>query len=48
MASWHFYAAYWTQSACAAVGEQSNAQAYRCDYKKGNDGKWKWFLYLKY
>ncbi|MEV0321144.1 hypothetical protein ACIBKX_18220 [Streptomyces sp. NPDC050658] len=45
--SWRFYAAYWTNSACVAVGEQSGRDYY-CQYKRGNDGRMKYFLYLWY
>jgi hypothetical protein len=44
-ASWRFYAAYWTNSACVAVGEQSGTY-YKCELKRGNDHQWKFFLYL--
>ncbi|OPC79611.1 hypothetical protein B4N89_00395 [Embleya scabrispora] len=46
-ASWHFYHAYWTKGTCAGVGIDSGKD-WLCQYKKGNDGKMKWFLYLWY
>lgn len=47
MAGWHFYHAYWTQNTCRAVG-QALGGPYNCEYKRGNDGKMKWFLYRWY
>ncbi|WP_157857551.1 hypothetical protein [Streptomyces yerevanensis] len=45
--SWRFWAAYWTPEACVAVGDQSGRN-WKCEYKRGTDGKMKWFLYLWY
>ncbi len=46
-ASWHFYRAYWTVGACSAEGDALGG-SYYCEYKRGNDGKMKWFLYRWY
>jgi hypothetical protein len=47
MASWHFYRAYWSKAACLTEGDALGG-TFKCEYKKGNDGKWKWFLYRWY
>ncbi|WP_030417708.1 hypothetical protein [Streptomyces sp. NRRL F-5065] len=46
-AGWHFYRAYWTLGACTAEGDALGG-SYYCEYKRGNDGKMKWFLYRWY
>ncbi|SED26410.1 hypothetical protein SAMN04490356_7698 [Streptomyces melanosporofaciens] len=46
-ASWHFYRAYWTKAACLTEGDALGG-TYTCSYGKGNDGKYKWFLYRWY
>ncbi|MBP2327486.1 hypothetical protein JOF56_007871 [Kibdelosporangium banguiense] len=47
LASWHFYRAYWTLGACAAEGNALGG-TYKCEYKRGSDGRLKWFLYRWY
>ncbi len=46
-AHWHFYRAYWTKAACLTEGD-ALGYPYTCSYGKGNDGRYKWFLYLWY
>ncbi|ALO98631.1 hypothetical protein SHL15_7629 [Streptomyces hygroscopicus subsp. limoneus] len=47
MASYHFYRAYWTLSACNAEGNALGYD-YACVYGQGSDGNYKYFLYLWY
>ncbi len=47
---WTFYRAYWTKSACVKEGLAGERKHWwkdsDCKYKRGLDGRMKWFLYV--